>query len=124
MKKIGPRGGGGGGGAWRFSLAPRNQLKVPDFLRFDAAFQQTVFTYITDKIALLLSLPPDVSVMSVHTPCRSLTDTVPANSKILLVLQSSNKSGADPGFPVRGRANPLGGGANIQICQIFPKNFK
>ena len=32
-------------GVCRLYLAPRNQLKVPDFLRFDAAFQQTVFTY-------------------------------------------------------------------------------
>ena len=35
---------------------------------------------------------------------------------------SSNeiKSGADPGFPVGGGADPLGG-ANIRFCQIFPK---
>ena len=31
-------------------------------------------------------------------------------------------SGADPGFPVGGGANLPGEGANIQICQIFPKN--
>ena len=29
---------------------------------------------------------------------------------------------ADPGFLVGGGANPQGGGANIQICQIFLKN--
>ena len=32
-----------------------------------------------------------------------------------------HKSGADTGFPVGGGANPWGGGANIQICRIFPK---
>ena len=31
-------------------------------------------------------------------------------------------SGADPGFLIGWGANPPGGGANIQICQIFPKN--
>ena len=31
-------------------------------------------------------------------------------------------SGADPGFLVGGGANPPRGGANTQICQIFPKN--
>ena len=29
-------------------------------------------------------------------------------------------AGADPGFPIGGGANPLGG-ANIRICQIFRK---
>ena len=32
-----------------------------------------------------------------------------------------SQSGADTGFPVGGDANPWGGGANIQICRIFPK---
>ena len=31
------------------------------------------------------------------------------------------RSGADPGFPIGGGANPEGGGANIQFCQIFQK---
>ena len=30
-------------------------------------------------------------------------------------------SGADPGFPVGGGANPRGGGANIRFCQILRK---
>ena len=30
-------------------------------------------------------------------------------------------SGADPGFPVGGGANPPGGGANIWFCQISRK---
>ena len=30
-------------------------------------------------------------------------------------------AGADSRFAVGGGANPLGGGANTQICQIFPK---
>ena len=32
-----------------------------------------------------------------------------------------SRGGADPGFLVGEGANPPGGGANIQICQIFPK---
>ena len=34
----------------------------------------------------------------------------------------ASSSGADPGFPVGGGANPPGGGANIWFCQIFWKN--
>ena len=30
-------------------------------------------------------------------------------------------AGADAGFPLGGGANPRGGGANIRLCQIFPK---
>ena len=32
-------------------------------------------------------------------------------------------SGADPGLSVGGGANPPGGGANMQICQIFPNKL-
>ena len=42
-------------------------------------------------------------------------------TKAYLIQQSH--TGADTGFSVGGGANPLrGGGANIQICQIFRKN--
>ena len=38
-----------------------------------------------------------------------------------IIKQSTNVSGADPGFLIGGGTNPPGGGTNIQICQIFPK---
>ena len=31
--------------------------------------------------------------------------------------------GADPGFPVRGGTNPVGGGTNLRLCQNFPKKL-
>ena len=34
----------------------------------------------------------------------------------------SQFSVSDPGFPRGGGANPPGAGANIEFCQIFPKN--
>ena len=37
------------------------------------------------------------------------------------VAAPSEYPGADPGFPVGGGANLLGGGANLQFCQKFPK---
>ena len=31
--------------------------------------------------------------------------------------------GADPGFPIRGGANPVGGSTNLRLCQNFPKKL-
>ena len=39
-----------------------------------------------------------------------------------LIIKVEVSTGADPGFPLGGGANPPGGGANLCFCQKFPKN--
>ena len=46
---------------------------------------------------------------------------VAQEQKWALSANITNQTGADPGFLAGGGVNPPGGGANIQICQIFPK---
>ena len=41
---------------------------------------------------------------------------------VQLLIEINCKPGADPGFPVGGGTDPLGGGANIRFCQIFRKS--